>query len=331
MEENNKAQSLTLHEREIDKKARTEKYSLNFLIYFFLKLIKFRFPIKYLISIAKRGFLLSNKRDLKSRMYLLTEIELIIHANIYYLLLKKYNPHFSVYFDYSCDTLGHVYWRDQGDEFSKYSDVLPKIYCRIDKFIGKIDKFAKKNNYHLVICSDHGFKKKETKFLKNFRKINILYLLKELKFYNDIYGIQLRESVVFRERPKSSNVLEEFRKSIEYIRSEDKKLFELRAYEKKLIVKVKNITEDIKKKKAELLDGRILGLEKIIDFNPPYSGTHCEDNGVFLFNGPNIKEGINIGEITPYDITPTILRLFNLSIPNGIEGKVLEEIFKIKS
>lgn len=316
--------------REIDKKARTEKYSLNFLINFFLKLIKFRFPIKYLISIAKRGLLLSNKGDLKSRMYLLKEIELIIHANIYYRLLKKFNPHFSVFFDYSCDTLGHVYWRDKGDVFSNYSDVLPKIYSRIDKFIGKISKFAKKNNYHLIICSDHGFKIKEKKLLKNYRTINILYLLKELKFYNDIYGIQLRERVVFRERPKSSKALEEFKKSIEYIRSEDKKLFEIRAYEKKLIVKANNITEDIKNKKAELLDGRILGLEKIIDFNPPLSGTHCENNGVFLSNGPNIKEGINIGDIKPYDITPTILKLFNLSIPNGVEGKVLKEIFKIK-
>ena len=110
-------------------------------------------------------------------MYLLKEIELIIHANIYYRLLKKFKPDFSVYFDYSCDTLSHVYWRDKNDTFSTYSDVLSKIYYRIDKFIGKIYNFAKKGHYHLIICSDHGFKQKETKFLKKFRTINIYIII----------------------------------------------------------------------------------------------------------------------------------------------------------
>ena len=49
---------------------------------------------------------------------------------------------------------------------------------------------------------------------------------------------------------------------------------------------------------------------------------------VFIFKGPLVKEGIKINDITPYDITPTILALFNKMIPDDIDGRVLKESFK---
>jgi predicted AlkP superfamily phosphohydrolase/phosphomutase len=52
--------------------------------------------------------------------------------------------------------------------------------------------------------------------------------------------------------------------------------------------------------------------------------------GIFLIYGSDIKKGKNINAKI-FDIVPTILHIFNLSIPNDMDGIVLTEIFEEKS
>jgi len=260
-------------------------------------------------------------------MYLLKEIELIIHTNLYYKLLKKYQLHFSVFFDYSFDTLGHIYWRKKGEE-SKYAKVIPNAYSIIDKFFGKVNKFADRNDYNLIICSDHGFEKKEKVYQKNFQTINILNLLRELGYYYDIYGIFMTGSVVFRLRPDSTGSLRDFEKAITAINCDGVELFNIKPYENKLIVRINDIFGDDKRLRVNLPNKKSVSLESIIEFNPGHTGSHSDRNGDFIINGPLIKEGIKIKDITPYDIAPTILSLYDQSIPSDFDGRVLKEIFK---
>jgi predicted AlkP superfamily phosphohydrolase/phosphomutase len=312
---------------ELDKKARSEQYSLAFLLNFFWKLVKFGFPLGELSKIIKRGVLLFFKKGLEERMHLLKEIELIIHTNLYYKLLRKYSLQFTVFFDYSFDTLGHIYWRKKGEK-SKYSNIIPKAYRIVDKFVGKVKKYANENKYHLIICSDHGFEKIEKNNQENYRAINILNLLRELGFYYDIYGIYMTGSVVFRLRPNSSGSFKDFERALSTVKCEGKNLFIIKSYEKKLIVKINDFFGDNENLKVELPNNKTVVLGSIIDFNPGHTGTHSEDNGVFIFNGPQVKKGIKINEITPYDITPTILKLYGKEMPVDIDGRVLEEVFK---
>lgn len=312
---------------ELDKKARSEKYSLSFLVKFFWKLVKFGFPPIELFKVIRRGVSLNFKKGLEDRMYLLKEIELLIHTNLYLKLLKKYPLDFSVFFDYSFDTLGHIYWRKRGEK-SKYSDVLPNAYRIIDKFVGKVNSYAKKNNFHLIICSDHGFEKKEKENQRSYRAINILNLLRELGFYYEVYGIYMTESVVFRSRPNSLGSLRDFENAIESIRCEGVELFTIKSYEKKLIIRINDVFGDNKSLKVDLPNNKTVSLGSIIDFNPGHTGSHSEDNGVFIFKGSLVKQGIRINDITPYDITPTILALLNQTIPPDVDGRVLKEVFK---
>ncbi len=53
-------------------------------------------------------------------------------------------------------------------------------------------------------------------------------------------------------------------------------------------------------------------------------------NGLFLISGKGIKKGKNI-DIEIYDLAPTILHIFDIPIPNDIDGKVLKEIFEENS
>ena len=71
--------------------------------------------------------------------------------------------------------------------------------------------------------------------------------------------------------------------------------------------------------------------KNIISSSPSnHSGEH-RMNGIFLAYGPDIKKGINLNKAKLYDIAPTILHMFDISIPDDIDGRVLKEIFKEES
>lgn len=58
------------------------------------------------------------------------------------------------------------------------------------------------------------------------------------------------------------------------------------------------------------------------------TGTH-RLKGIFIAYGPDISKGLKLKKpLFTWDITPTILHLFNLPIPNYMDGRVLKEIFK---
>jgi len=60
---------------------------------------------------------------------------------------------------------------------------------------------------------------------------------------------------------------------------------------------------------------------------PALSGGHARQ-GLFMAYGPDIKNtGDKLANLKIYDITPTILHMFGLPIPDDIDGRVLTEIF----
>ena len=60
-------------------------------------------------------------------------------------------------------------------------------------------------------------------------------------------------------------------------------------------------------------------------------GTH-RMNGIFIAYGPDIKDtGESMGRARIIDLAPTILHMFNLEIPEDMDGKVLTNIFKPSS
>jgi predicted AlkP superfamily phosphohydrolase/phosphomutase len=57
-----------------------------------------------------------------------------------------------------------------------------------------------------------------------------------------------------------------------------------------------------------------------------FSGIHNQD-GIFIFYGPNVKKGIIINPVNIIDVVPTILYDLNLPIPDDIDGKIIEKAF----
>ncbi len=64
---------------------------------------------------------------------------------------------------------------------------------------------------------------------------------------------------------------------------------------------------------------------------PAWSGWHSPW-GIFIASGPNIrKSGGRLTNLKIYDITPTVLHLFGLPLPDDLDGRVLTEIFEPSS
>ncbi len=61
-------------------------------------------------------------------------------------------------------------------------------------------------------------------------------------------------------------------------------------------------------------------------FSTRHTGSH-RLNGIFLAYGPGIKKGKRFNAKI-YDVAPTILHIFDLPIPNDIDGRILMEIFE---
>lgn len=57
------------------------------------------------------------------------------------------------------------------------------------------------------------------------------------------------------------------------------------------------------------------------------SGNH-RLNGIFIANGPDVKNDIQINNAKIVDILPTVLYSMNIPIPDDIDGKILEDIFE---
>ena len=68
-------------------------------------------------------------------------------------------------------------------------------------------------------------------------------------------------------------------------------------------------------------------IEKLSDHYEIRSGWH-KMNGIFVASGKNIIRSVKSLKANIYDVTPTILNLFGLPIPNELDGKVLNLINK---
>jgi hypothetical protein len=58
------------------------------------------------------------------------------------------------------------------------------------------------------------------------------------------------------------------------------------------------------------------------------TGAALPVGGVFIANGPQIREGKYVGRVDTVDVAPTILRLLDIPIPKNLEGKIPRGMFR---
>jgi predicted AlkP superfamily phosphohydrolase/phosphomutase len=68
-----------------------------------------------------------------------------------------------------------------------------------------------------------------------------------------------------------------------------------------------------------------IGNSKIFEIGK--GGDHRME-GIFVAHGPNIRKNVETRDVDVYDVTPTLLHIFNSPISSSIDGKVIKEIFE---
>ncbi len=56
-----------------------------------------------------------------------------------------------------------------------------------------------------------------------------------------------------------------------------------------------------------------------------YDHQHSDPDGIFIGWGPRFRKGIELSEVSVYDIAPTVLHLVDLPVARDLKGRVLEE------
>ncbi|NIU82526.1 MAG: hypothetical protein GWN31_03590, partial [Candidatus Thorarchaeota archaeon] len=57
-----------------------------------------------------------------------------------------------------------------------------------------------------------------------------------------------------------------------------------------------------------------------------WTGTHTL-NGVFIAKGPNIFHGVKLEKTNILDLTPTILKIYGIPVPEDMDGTPINDIF----
>jgi len=64
--------------------------------------------------------------------------------------------------------------------------------------------------------------------------------------------------------------------------------------------------------------------------DPIYSGSHRMD-GVLIAGGPDVQELPEFADARLMDLAPTLAHMLDLPVPSGMDGKVMEGLFKPSS
>ncbi|MFX0098711.1 MAG: alkaline phosphatase family protein [Candidatus Hodarchaeota archaeon] len=242
------------------------------------------------------------------------ENDFSFHSNHFLSLIEKYEPDFSLFYDITCDTVSHFFWKRNMLNAGDFGFVQ-RIYERIDEFIRRIIEYADSRGSHVLVLSDHGFK--GISGLDTGKKvftIKIPGLLRTLGISECVYGSHFDVSTIFRVKPGVSSSIDDLKEKFNSLIYDGDNLFELKEQGTQLIVRIKDYHVLDEKTHVKLPSGDLIDVNQVINFNTRVTGTHCENNGVFIMNGPKIKEKANLNDLKPVDVFPLILDLMDIQI-----------------
>ena len=268
--------------------------------------------------------------------------------NIYYDLLENYDWDFYFHIFSEPDWLFHINPEILSDEISNQ---VYEIFNKIKEFIKKTERIAEIT----FVVSDHGFEKKNRTFFVNESLHMGGYLdytgkkNKSIDFLQNYLPKRLIIPLMTRIKVSSSRI-NHVSKSIKriaymieppswgvYVEDSDY-VGELKEYLQKFdeIKYVFTKDEIFFGGQLDKMPSLILIPIEGVEFSHKFTGEICKDtnfgdhelHGMFYVNGSQIKENIKFMKVPRvYDIVPTVLHIFNLPIPNSIDGRVLKEIF----
>jgi predicted AlkP superfamily phosphohydrolase/phosphomutase len=310
---------------------------------------------KYLFDIP---FRIDNRDEALKMLYEMTEKR----SSVIKHLLKKEQWDYFMFVEIGFDRLHHMFWKyydkthPKYQPNNKYENVIPEYYKYVDKMIGEILSIIDDDTYVLIV-SDHGTASMKGAFCINEWLMKEGYLvLKEYPnsvieldrcqvdwenttawgwggYYARIflnvkdrehYGkIPMKEYNMIREEVKSRLLTisgpagEKFDNKVFY----PEELYnQCNGSKPDLIVYFDNLFW----RSAGTIGRSTMYLSE--NDTGPDDSVHWMDGVFLLYSKRRPSRMTKLGRLSIYDIAPIILDVFDMEVPNGMQGRILDEV-----
>lgn len=303
------------------------------------------------------SFRIEDRDKVLNELYDMTEkrFKLIKH------LLKKESWDLFMFVEIGVDRLHHAFWKFYAKDHpkyipnNKYEHVVREYYKFVDEHIGELIDIVDDDTFILTV-SDHGTTSMKGCFCINEWLIKEGYLV--LNSYPDKQtpidkcdvdwsrtkawgwgGYYARIFINVKDREKNGIIpkeeyetfREELRKKLLDIKGPNGEKFDNKVYTPEelygtaigdkpdLMVYFDNLYW----RSAGTLGHNRLYLDE--NDTGPDDSVHWYD-GIFILYNKRIKRARKIDRMSIYDVTPTLLNLMNLKVPDDMDGKIINEI-----
>jgi len=278
------------------------------------------------------------------------------------LWLFKFKPEFYTFMDTKLYAVTSTYWKyfkpeifniTSEEEVNWGYGKIVRAHSKWDECLGRIELSAE--DYDIIIVSDHGLGANPDgsiyytlSFEKLFSDIGLSneilgffrsWLEEQHNYPNNLEGEYTAE-LLAPSNPESIDKIKKIFIELSYL--DGTKVFENVTVSSKFLMVYAN--------NSKLKSNPIRDPEEnlLLEYNIPvivqtmnmtstiilteHSGDHpVGEDGIILAKGPNIKRNFKITNASTYDITPTILYLYGIPIPDDMDGHVLKEMIKPKT
>jgi len=285
-----------------------------------------------------------------------------VHHKVALNMMKRKNWDLFIYMEIGLDRIQHAFWKYMDEshkrytKHERYSDAILRYYIKLDEILGDIIKTDPKTD--ILIVSDHGAKKMDGAFAVNDWLIEkgYLKLRKDVKpglrldkadvdwretiawgwggYYARIFlNIEGRESMGIISRDEISRVIEKLRRDILSIKGPNNELWRNMVYRPSELYSTLNGNPPDLMVYFDNLNWRSAGTLGYEDYYLPENDTGPDDavhdyDGIFIWYSPRRRKQM-YNELSIYDVTPTVLRFFNVDLDKKFKGEPIEEVLKI--
>jgi len=323
--------------QEMRRSAKKGKLSIMKNISFFIRLRRAGVSLKTLFQLSMHAIMTPNDKRVKMFERLLLGNR--VNEDVYFALMKEYDPQISFFFIPITDTAGHYYWKYfddvaypdiTNDEKKKFGKYLLAVYEETDRILARCNKTYP--DADIFVVSDHGMRPISDGSFETISLKSGAFLEKaKLKGKVDFFHVGLNIVVVAKpEVGIDEDALYSFLKSMQ-IEPIGKTFFEIIEKDEtgRIFIKVRQTDKgeykDFSYENLKVRMGMNTVLFKdIVEVNDIERFADHDEWGIFLAIGKGIKNGVQIDDCDIYDFLPTLLASQGIPLAKDFDGKALD-------
>ncbi len=269
-----------------------------------------------------------------------------INFDFFSSLYRQHQPEFATFHTNHVAHYQHTYWKPMQpeafpqetspEEIRIYGDAIEHGYRTTDELLGRVLKLIDQDTT-LVIASSMGQKPfltelKKGRRIKQLRSLDRLMEILEVTDQARALATMSDQFNIYAEEKSVADFITTALRTA-YIDTPGRPMFSVEIFEESITATLKTYDEVNENSRCYFpyLNEKDSYLYEDLVHNTGLVKSGCHDpQGMMILYGRGIKRGGHIGDCNNLDIAPTLLTLLGLPIPAVMEGRVMNEAFRIE-